>query len=51
MSLKISPEALLRGETPDFKAMKYARIHRTKPPVAPAGNCGKIHQISGKGQR
>ena len=38
-----SSEALARGETPDFKAIKYAQIHAIKPPVAPPGNGGKIH--------
>lgn len=48
--MKISPEALLRGEKPDFKAMKYARVHRIKPPVSPSGN-GGIRQTSARGQR
>lgn len=51
MRFKISSESLLRGETPDFKAIKYARIRATKPPVGPAGNGGKIHQTTARSQR
>ena len=51
MKTIISSEALLRGEVPDFRAIKYARIRSTKPPIAPAGNGGKIHQTTARGQR
>ena len=51
MKLIISSEALTRGERPDFKAMKYARVHRVKPPVSPSGNGGNIHQKTARGQR
>jgi hypothetical protein len=46
-----SSEALARGETPDFKAIKYAKIHAIKPPVAPPGNGGKIHHTIPRGQK
>jgi len=47
----ISSEALARGETPDFKALKYAKIIRAKPPVGPSGNGGKFHHTTARGQR
>ncbi len=51
MKAKISSEVLLRGETTDFRAIKYAKIRSTKPPIAPAGNGGKISQTTARGMR
>ena len=47
----MSSEALARGEVPDFRAIKYARIIRVKPPIGPSGNGGRISHTTARGQR